>query len=184
MTACAAKLLVAAIPDLLAALERHGELRVSPEVRSALLSISAATIDRLLHPWRSRGRRQPLRSSPSSASLKSQVPVRTWSEWQGVRPGSLQADLVLHCGESTAGFYLATLTAVDVASGWTELQAVWGTGMERVGGALYKVRQRLPFSLRELHTDNGSEFINHLLVPWCLRQKISLTRGRCYRKND
>jgi len=177
------KLLVAAIPDLLAALERHGEMQTDPEVRSALLSISPATVDRLLRPWRTH-RRQPLRVSPASPSLKSQVPIRTWSEWQGVCPGSLQADLVLHCGESTDGFYLTTLTAVDVASSWTELQVVWGMGKERVGGALHHIRQRLPFALRELHTDNGSEFINHLLVPWCLRQKISFTRGRSYRKND
>jgi hypothetical protein len=178
------KLLVAAIPNLLTALERHGEMGVSPEVRTALLAISPATVDRLLRPFRLGRRRQPLRASPASPSLKSQVPIRTWGEWKGVSPGSLQADLVLHCGESTEGFYLTTLTAVDVASGWTELQAVWGMGKERIGGALHHVRQRLPFALRELHTDNGSEFINHLLVPWCLRQKISLTRGRSYRKND
>lgn len=178
------KLLVAAIPDLMAALERHGELRMSPEVRAALLAISPATVDRVLHPFRLKRRRQPLRASPASSSLRSQVPIRTWSEWKGVRPGSLQADLVLHCGESLEGFYLSTLTAVDVATGWTELQVVWGMGKERVGGALHHIRQKLPFPLRELHTDNGSEFINHLLVPWCLRQKISLTRGRSYRKND
>ena len=177
------KLLVAVLPDLVAALERHGELLLSPELRAALVRISPATVDRLLRPWRPR-LRQPLRASPASPSLKSQIPIRTWSEWKGVSPGSLQADLVLHCGESTDGFYLTTLTAVDVASGWTELQVVWGMGKERVGAALHHVRQRLPFPLRELHTDNGSEFINHLLVPWCLRQKISLTRGRSYRKND
>jgi transposase InsO family protein len=178
------KLLVAAIPDLMAALERHGELRVSPQVRTALLAVSPATVDRLLHPFRLKRRRQPLRASAASPSLKSQVPIRTWSQWQGVKPGSPQADLVLHCGESVEGFYLTTLTTVDVATGWTELQAIWGMGKGRVGGALHHIRQRLPFPLRELHTDNGSEFINHLLVPWCLRQKISLTRGRSYRKND
>ena len=178
------KLLKGAIPELLAPLERHGEVALTLEVRNALLMVSAATIDRLLRPYRRQERRQPLRASPASPSLKSQVPIRTWGEWKGVSPGSLQADLVLHCGESTEGFYLTTLTTVDVASGWTELQAVWGMGKERIGGALHHVRQRLPFALRELHTDNGSEFINHLLVPWCLRQKISLTRGRSYRKND
>jgi hypothetical protein len=112
------------------------------------------------------------------------VPIRTWSEWQGVEPGSLQADLVLHCGDSVEGFFLTTLTAVDVASGWTELQPVWGMGKQRVGTAMHLIRQRLPFPLRALHTDNGSEFINRVLVPWCIREKISLTRGRGYRKND
>ena len=178
------KLLVAAIPNLLGALERHGELGVSPEVRTALLAISPATVDRLLRPFRLGRRRQPLRASPASPSLKSQVPIRTWGEWKGVSPGSLQADLVLHCGESTEGFYLTTLTAVDVASGWTELQAVWGMGQSRVGGALHQVKLRLPFTFRELHTDNGSEFINHLLLPWCRRQGIAVSRGRPYKKND
>jgi len=178
------KLLKGAIPELLEALERHGEIRVSPEVRSALLVVSAATIDRLLRPYRRKERRQPMRASPAASTLRNQVPVRTWSEWAGVAPGSLQADLVLHCGESTDGFYLTTLTAVDIATGWTELQAVWGMGQSRVGGALHQVKLQLPVTLRELHSDNGSEFINHLLVAWCRRQKIVFTRGRPYKKND
>jgi hypothetical protein len=101
-----------------------------------------------------------------------------------VAVGSLQADLVLHCGENTAGFYLTTLCAVDVASGWTELQPVWGLGKQRVGTAVHHIRQRLPFPLRGLHTDNGAEFINHTLYNWCRQEKVTFTRGRSYRKND
>lgn len=178
------KLLVGAMPDLLEALERHGELRLARAEREGLLSMSAATMDRLLRPARRAIGRQPRRKSPATTGLKAQVPVRTWSEWAGVAPGSLQADLVLHCGESTEGFYLTTLTAVDVATGWTELQAVWGMGKERVGSALHRVRQKLPFTMRELHNDNGSEFLNHLLFSWCRKEKIGWTRGRGYQKND
>lgn len=178
------KLLAAVVPDLLAALERHGELKMSPEVRGLLLQASPSTIDRLLRRHRTSGLRQPKRQRPATTSLKSQVPIRTWSEWQGVPAGSIQADLVLHCGETVEGFFLTTLCAVDVASGWTELQPVWGMGKQRVGTAMHLIRQRLPFPLKTLHTDNGSEFINHVLVPWCLREKITLTRGRGYRKND
>jgi len=178
------KLLKGVIPELLEALERHGEIRMRAEVRGALLTVSAATIDRLLRPHRRKQRRQPMRTSPAVPALRNEVPVRTWSEWGEVEPGSLQADLVLHCGESTQGFYLTTLTAVDVASGWTEMQAVWGMGQSRVGGALHQVKLQLPVRLRELHSDNGSEFINHLLVPWCRRHQIAFTRGRPYKKND
>ena len=178
------KLLVAVIPDLLAALERHGELRVAPQVRAALLAISPATVDRLLRPARRALGRQPRRQSPAATSLKAQIPIRTWSEWTDVKPGSVQADLVLHCGESMEGFFLTTLTVVDVATGWTELQSVWGLGKQRVGAALYHVRKRLPFPLRELHTDNGSEFINYTLRSWCIEKKIACSRGRGYRKND
>jgi len=178
------KLLAAAMPDLLAALQRHGELGLSEPVRGLLLQASPATIDRLLRRHR-RGRlRQPERRRPATTGLKSQVAIRTWSEWRAVPVGSLQADLVLHCGESTEGFFLTTLCAVDVATGWLELQPVWGLGKERVGGAVRLTRGRLPFPVRALHTDNGSEFLNHVLVPWCIKEKISFTRGRSYRKND
>jgi hypothetical protein len=178
------KLLVSARPGLLEALERHGELRLGAAEREALLEMSAATMDRLLRPARRAIGRQPRRKSAAATGLKAQVPIRTWSEWAGVAPGSLQVDLVLHCGESTEGFYLTTLTAVDVATGWTELPAVWGMGKERVGGAVHRVRQKLPFAMRELHNDNGSEFLNHLLYGWCLQEKIGWTRGRSYQKND
>lgn len=178
------KLLAAVISDLLGALERHGELKVAPDVRTLLLQVSPSTIDRLLRRHRRGTLRQPQRKKPATTGLKSQVPIRTWSEWRDVPVGSLQADLVLHCGESTEGFFLSTLSAVDVATGWIELQPVWGMGKQRVGTAMHLIRQRLPFPLKALHTDNGSEFINHVLVPWCVREKISLTRGRGYRKND
>jgi hypothetical protein len=178
------KLLAAVMPHLLAALERHGELTVSPEVRELLLEISPSTIDRLLRRQRLPILRQPQRRSPATTTLKSQIPIRTWSEWRGVEPGSLQADLVLHCGESTEGFFLTTLCALDVATAWIELQPVWGMGQQRVGSAMHHIRLRLPFAFNALHTDNGSEFINHLLQSWCLREGIRFTRGRGYRKND
>lgn len=178
------KLLKPVIPDLLLALQRHGELAVSEVVRSQLLAISPASIDRLLRVHKRDGVHQPHRRSRGPSSLQAQIPVRTWSEWTGVKPGSLQADLVLHCGESTEGFYLTTLCAIDVATGWTELQPVWGLGRQRVGTGVHLIRRRLPFSLQALHTDNGAEFINQTLFSWCGREGISFSRGRPYRKND
>lgn len=178
------KLFAPLLPILVAALERHGALALAPALRKQLERLSPATIDRLLRPVRHRLGRQPRRVAPANAGLKGQIPLRTWSEWQGVRPGALQGDLVLHCGESLEGFYLATLVGVDVATVWTELEAVWGVRQQRVGTGVHHVRQRLPFPLREWHTDNGSEFINRLLIPWFRREGITVTRGRGYRKND
>lgn len=177
------KLLAAVMGDLVEALERHGELRVAPQLRAQLLAVSPATIDRLLSRHRRRLGVQPQRRSPSSG-LKAEVPIRTWSDWKGTPVGSLQADLVLHCGESTEGFYLTSLCAVDVATGWTEVQPVWGLGKQRVGTAIHHIRQRLPFPLQSLHTDNGAEFINHTLYNWCRQEQVAFTRGRSYRKND
>lgn len=172
------------IPELVDALERHGELSLGPGVRELVLRVSASTIDRLLRPYRRRGLRRPHSPYASPSSIKAKVPIRTFSEWENVQPGSLQADLVLHCGEGTQGFYLSTLTTVDVATGWLECRAIWGKGKERVGGGVYHVQRRLPFPLRELHTDNGSEFINDALYPYCQRNGIHFTRGRPYKKND
>ncbi len=170
--------------EFVAALERHGEIRIDPVVRAKLVRLAPATVDRLLRPLKREGHRRPVTQSAAAGALKALVPVRTFGDWAGVAPGSLQADLVVHCGESTAGFYLTTLLAVDVATGWTELEPVWGMGQQRVGTAVHSVRQRLPVPLRELHTDNGGEFLNTLLQPWCRREGIRCTRGRPYKKND
>ncbi|MGH9669952.1 MAG: integrase catalytic domain-containing protein [Terriglobales bacterium] len=178
------KLLVPLLPVLVPALERHRALALAPSQRRHLLGLSAATLDRLLQPVRRRHGRQPRRDAAPLTALKQQIPIRTWGEWAGVRPGALQGDLVLHCGESTEGFFLTTLVAVDVATGWTELEAIWGLGQRRVGSGVHHLRQRLPFPLREWHSDNGREFINALLVAWCRRERIHFTRGRGYRKND
>lgn len=178
------KLLAAVMKDLAGSLERHGELRVSPGLREALCTMSAATIDRRLKGWRKGLGRQPRRQAPASTGLKAEIPIRTWSEWRDVRPGSVQADLVLHCGESAEGFFLTTLTMVDVATGWTERWPAWGTTMMRVRQAVQRAGMSLPFPLAELHTDNGSEFINQTLHAWCRQHGIRFTRGRSYRKND
>jgi len=125
------------IPELLAALERHGEIKLEPQVREQLLEISAATIDRCLKPLRNRGVRRPYSQSRSSSALKAQIPIRTFSEWTDATPGAVQADLVMHCGESTEGFHLTTLVVVDVATGWTECQPIWGKGQQRVGTGMH-----------------------------------------------
>jgi hypothetical protein len=178
------KLLAPVIPLLLAALERHGALNLAPALRKQLEQLSPATVDRLLRPVRARRGRQPRRQPLAASTLRADIPLRTWSEWRDVRPGAVQGDLVLHCGESTAGFYLTTLVTIDVATAWTELEAVWGLGQQRVSTAVHQVRARLPVPLCEWHNDNGSEFVNRLLVPALRRAGIRVTRGRGYRKND
>lgn len=178
------KLLAPVMADLLDALERHEEIVLAPALRQSLLAMSPATIDRLLQRYRRPGLRQPRARKPHAAALRAQVPIRTWSEWKQVPVGSVQADLVLHCGESLEGFHLTTLCMVDVATGWTELQPVWGFAQEKVVAALHIVSRRLPFKLQALHTDNGHEFLNNKLLGWCRREGIRLSRGRSYRKND
>ena len=172
------------IEELVRVLESHGEIVLTAEVRGQLLKMSTSTMDRLLKPYRTSGLRRPYTTRRSPNALKSLIPIRTFGEWADSKPGSLQMDLVAHCGESSEGFYLNTLVAVDVATSWSEFEVVWGKGQERVGTGVHWVRQRLPFRLEEVHTDNGGEFINNVLYPWCKKEGIRFTRGRAYRKND
>src|SRR5262249_24761648 len=99
--------------------------------------------------------------------LKHQIPVRTFADWDDARPGFLEIDLVAHCGEDGGGFFLHTLCAVDIGTGWVELQPVWGKGHKRVRAALHEVRRRLPVRLCGVATDNGSEFIHRALFDYC-----------------
>jgi len=170
--------------ELVRVMRRHGELAVNAQIEAELCRMSPSTIDRLLRPWRRLGGRRSFSTTRPGSLLKSAIPIRTFADWQENRPGFLEADLVAHCGESTEGFYLTTLSTVDVASGWSECLGVWGKGQERVGAAVHRLRQRLPFPLLGLDSDNGSEFINQHLYGYCRREGITFTRSRSYKKND
>ncbi len=172
------------LPELVRVLRQHGEQRLEGEVETQVLRMSPSTIDRLLRPYRERGGRRPFSATKPGSLLKGAIPIRTFADWNENRPGFLEVDLVAHCGESTEGFYLNTLSSVDVATGWVECQPVWGKGQERVGGAIHHLRQRLPFPLLGLDSDNGSEFINQRLLDYCQSHNITFTRSRPYKKND
>jgi hypothetical protein len=172
------------LPQLVEALERHGEFKVSPQVRSKLLQMSPATIDRPLK--RARGK-LPFRgrtvTKPGSL-LKSAIPIRTFADWDENRPGFLEMDLVAHCGETTAGEYLHTLSCVDIETRWYEAVALPNKGQKATFEGIQMVRSRLPFPLEGIDTDSGGEFINHHLYRYCQREKITFTRSRPFKKND
>ena len=172
------------LPELVKILRRHGDKTMTAEIEAELCRVSSSTIDRLLRPYRQIGGRRPFTSTKPGSLLKSSIPIRTFADWEENRPGFLEVDLVIHCGESAEGFYLTTLSTVDVASGWSECIGVWGKGQERVGAAIHRTRKRLPFPLLGLDSDNGSEFINHHLYTYCQREGITFTRSRSYKKND
>jgi transposase InsO family protein len=170
--------------ELVASLERHGELALDEATRTRLASLSAATVDRWLKPTRTSLPRRPRSGTAALGGLATEVAVRTFAEWADAVPGEVQGDLVVHCGVTTAGFYLTSLVLVDVATGWLEVEPVWGLSQERVGGALDAARRRLPLALLAFHTDNGGEFLNARVQPYCRRRGIRTTRGRPYKKND
>jgi len=172
------------LPELVPALEAEGALVVESTLRAALLTMSAATIDRRLRPFRLQQRPHGLSTTKPGTLLKQQVPVRTYTPWEEERPGFVEIDLVAHCGMSTAGHYLNTLTVTDVATTWTECVGVWSKGQAAVFAGLELARTRLPFPLLGIDSDNGSEFLNAHLVRYCDQEHITFTRSRPYWKND
>jgi hypothetical protein len=178
------KRLAAVLPETIAVLERHGELRLDAATRQKLGAISAASIDRLLAAERRRLNVRGRSGTKPGTLLKHQIPVRTFAEWDQTQPGFVEIDLVAHDGGFAQGDYCQTLDVTDVASGWTETQAVINKAQVWVFEALQLIRGRLPFALKGIDSDNGSEFINHHLLRYAQQEHITFTRGRAWKKND
>ena len=178
------KRLVAVLPELIVKLAQFNELQLDEETKTKLRQLSASTADRLLQPERrkyelkSRGRTRP------GTLLKHQIPIRTFADWDEQKPGFVELDLVAHDGGMAIGDYAQTLDMTDICTGWTQTIAVPNKAQVWVFEAIDQARGRLPFPLLGIDSDNGSEFINHELWRYCLKQGILFTRSRPYRKND
>lgn len=171
------------LPEMVKVLERTNELRMSQETKTLLLQISRPTIDRCLKHAR-QTHPHGLSTTKPGTLLKKAIPVRIYTPWSEEQPGFLEIDLVAHCGETTEGQFVNTLTCTDISTGWTECLAVFPRMKQTVFEAIQTMRSRLPFALLGLDSDNGSEFINDLLFQYCQYQKITFTRSRPYQKND
>jgi len=171
------------LPEIVAVLERHGELKLSEATKRLLLQMSRATLDRCLQSVRRRPRRGLSTTKPGTL-LKQAIPVRTFADWNEARPGFVEIDLVAHCGDSTHGEYLNTLNVVDVFTGWSECLVLANRSQQQVSAAMERLRQRLPFPLLGIDSDNDSAFINDNLYRYCQREHITFTRSRPYKKND
>jgi hypothetical protein len=178
------KRLAPILKELIPRLIRFGEIRLTPEAKDKLMKISPATIDRILAPERKKYKIKGRANTKPGTLLKSQIPIRTFSQWDDKRPGFVEIDLVGHDGGDGSGEFLQTLDVTDVATGWTETQAVKNKAQQWVFEALKDIRGRLPFPLLGIDSDNGGEFINNQLYRYCQEEKITFTRTRSYRKND
>jgi len=177
------KRLVPFIPELIKTLEHHGHLSITTKVRQKLLSVSAATVDRLLKPERQTERKNIGHTKPG-ALLKKQIQVRTFSDWDDVIPGFLEGDLVAHCGGDVSGSFLNTFVLTDIATGWTEFIPLLCKSSDNVITGMRAIAKLIPFLLLGLDTDNGSEFINYELLDFCQENEITFTRSRVRKSND
>lgn len=160
-----------------------GEL--SAEVRQKLLTVSASTLDRLLKAARREHSGRGRTTTKPGTFLRNMIPIKT-GQWDESRPGFVEADTVSHCGTTTAGQYACTLDCVDIATGWTEQRAVWAKKDQDVVEQMQSIEMALPFDVLGFDSDNGSEFLNHLLFRHFIdRPKpVHFTRSRAYKKND
>ena len=157
--------------------------RLAREGEGELLRMSARTMDRRLgNEKRKVRRRLDGRTKPGSL-LKHPIPLKT-DHWDVQVPGFTEIDLVSHSGNSASGEFCYSLNLTDIFTGWTETRAVLGRGQRAVQEALEAIRQALPFPLRGIDSDNGSEFIHEHLYRYCRGRAIQFTRGRPYKKDD
>jgi hypothetical protein len=178
------KRLASALEELVERLGSSGGLDLDDVTKEKLKKVSASTIDRLLRGERKRkGLRRKTYTRPGSL-LKKRIPVKSFNEWNEKEPGFVQVDLVGHEGGDARGEYMYTLVMVDVHTGWTEAEPVRNKAQKWVFEAIEKIRERLPFELLGMNSDNGSEFINAHLARYCDLTGVSLTRSRERRKND
>ena len=171
------------IPILLDAMDRHGNLDLSQEVRSKLLKISSATIDRALRAARKKTGQRGRRRAATSAVRRS-IPVRTFSDWEDPSPGFMEANLVAHSGPMARGSFIQTLVLTDIATGWTECAPLLVREQTVLIEVLSEVRKGLPFELLGFDTDNDTVFMNETVRDYCQTAGIEFTRCRPYRKND
>jgi len=180
----AGKRLAPMLPVLVPLLRRDGELDLSDTEAELLMKMSAATIDRrlrgakVLAQFRGRSHTKP------GGLLKSQIPIRTWSEWNEKRPGFVEIDLVGHEGGNSFGEFCFSLTVTDVATGWTVNRSVPNKAAIWVAEAMEHVVRVFPFPILGIDSDNGSEFINAHFLEWCTSRRITFTRSRPGNKND
>ena len=166
-------------------LARFGVLHLGSEVEEQLAQISEATVTRILRKYRSRKQRLPQPGPARANQVRKPVPM-TRIPWDTSEPGHFEVDLVQHSGESSEGIYAFSLQMVDVATGWSERVAILGKGQQAMEGGFRSILKRLPFAVKELHPDNGSEFFNNHLVRFWGEAitDLKLSRSRPYQKND
>jgi hypothetical protein len=176
--------LVAVLKSELDRLRKLGELQCSDAVAEQLKTISASTIDRLLGREKRVRHLRRNRNPNVQRLIYQKVPVKVAADWDTSEIGNVQLDYVGHCGRSTAGDYIHTISAVDIATNWWEGRAIPVRSQQATKEGLSEIQPKFPFPLLEIHPDNDSTLVNDLLFSWCQEQKIRMSRSRPYKKND
>jgi transposase InsO family protein len=166
-------------------LAAHDEMVVRPPLLEQLGQVSVSTVRRRLSRMKQDQPHLPRRGAPRSRKLTRDIPMQR-IPWDEQEPGHFEVDLVYHCGANPSGEFVYTLQMIDVATGWSERRAILGRSYLVMEDAFRRILAHLPFAVREIHSDNGSEFLNyHLIRFWKeIVKGVQLSRSRPYQKND
>jgi len=181
---CAERLTPALLPTALL-LAQHHELTLTDDLQAQLAQISIASVQRRLSRFSKDTPHLPRKGPEQANRVAKAIPMCT-IPWDQTEPGHFEVDLVHHGGPEPTGDFVYTLQLVDVATGWSERVAILGRSQLRMEEGFRRVLARVPFPVKELHSDNGSEFLNNHLVRFFGETitGLQLTRSRPYQKND
>jgi hypothetical protein len=168
-------------------MENHDQLHMDEETLRKLEAISISTLKRILANVNKSKEKISRKRFPKRKrnTFKESFPMRR-IPYDTPEPGHFEVDLVLHCDENHSGEYIHTIQMLDVATGWCEIQAVFGRSYRVMEDGFDCILANLPIPVIEIHPDNGNEFFNqHLLRFW--QEKVpdlDISRSRPYHKND
>lgn len=160
-----------------------GHIKTDLITEAKVRAMSKGTLDRMMKKIREKNSLHGISTTRPGTLLKSEIPLRVGA-WEETEPGFSEIDLVAHCGDNGAGPFISTLNTTDISTAWFEAEAVMGKAQERVLGGIKLIRERMPFVMLGIDSDNGSEFINHQLYNYCTSENIVFTRSRAYKKDD
>lgn len=160
-----------------------GHIKTDLITEAKVCAMSKGTLDRMMKKIREKNTIKGISTTRPGPLLKSEIALRVGA-WEETDPGFSEIDLVAHCGDNGAGPFISTLNTTDISTAWFESEAVMGKAQERILAGIKMIRDRMPFGMLGIDSDNGSEFINRQLYEYCLKENIVFTRSRPYKKDD
>ena len=176
--------LVPFIKENITELAKVKTFRITDIIKEKLLTISSATVNRLLKEPRKKNKLHGISTTKAGTSLNKLIPIRVFFDWDERVPGFFEIDTVSHDGGNASGEHIYSLTVTDVSVGWTEIRPLLNKAQRWVKEGIEDIKNCLPYKMLGIDSDNGSEFKNYQLYKWCEDNEITFTRGRSYKKND
>ena len=163
----------------------YRENNIDNHTKYLLEKMSASTLARFIKKIKKTetSTQKGLTSTSPARYMKNKVPINTLDSVI-TEPGFVQSDTVAHCGDHLEGAFINSITLTDIFSTWTVNRAIFTKKGAEVRDALVSIKRSIPYDLKAVNTDSGSEFLNTPVFNMFQQKKIKFTRSRPYKKND